>query len=246
MPKTKRRAPRIRSWKTYLPILVIGALVLFQTPIKNLLISHYSQPHQIEDYNFTDGGYDNQNTQAVWMGKTTNSKQYPTSQLAQATNTNPDSQVLGARISGKHIEVDLTTQKLYAYNGQELVHEFPISSGLYDWTPNGTFWIWYKIKYTRMEGGNPALGTYYNLPNVPFTMFFYNNEIPKSRGYGLHGAYWHNDFGIPKSHGCINLRPEDAETLFYWTMPDTADKSALFTSEDNPGTPIHIYGKYEG
>ena len=97
-----------------------------------------------------------------------------------------------------------------------------------------------------MEGGNRALGTYYNLPNVPYTMYFANAEIPPWRGFGLHGAYWHNDFGRPKSHGCINMRPADAQVLYYWTQPDLQGKSSIRASNDNPGTQIIIYGKYAG
>lgn len=138
----------------------------------------------------------------------------------------------------KRIYVDLTNQKLYAYEGNNRVFNFDISSGKWGWTPTGNFRIWIWLRYTRMTGGSGA--TYYDLPNVPYTMFFYNNDIPKIRGYALHGAYWHNNFGHPMSHGCINLRPEDAGKLFYWTNP-TAVNTAYPTKE-NPGTLITIYG----
>lgn len=93
-----------------------------------------------------------------------------------------------------------------------------------------------------MKGGSREKGTYYDLPNVQWTMFFYNKDIPKSRGYGIHSAYWHNNFGHPMSHGCINMRTEDAKLLYDWASPVSTGFSTLATPE-NPGTPITIYGK---
>ena len=72
-----------------------------------------------------------------------------------------------------------------------------------------------------MVGGSRALGTYYDLPNVPHIMYFYNENTPKWKGYGIHGAYWHNNFGHPKSHGCVNLQLGDAELLFNWAEVGT-------------------------
>lgn len=151
--------------------------------------------------------------------------------------------VLGDSTStNKKIEIDLTNQKLYAKEGDETIYEFTISSGKWGRTPTGDFRIWAKLNSTRMSGGNKAIGTYYNLPNVPYTMFFYNNEIPKSRGYGIHGAYWHNNFGAPMSHGCINMRVEDAKVLYDWANP-VSIKHTTYADKDNPGTEITIYGK---
>lgn len=149
--------------------------------------------------------------------------------------------VLGVRSEDKRIEVNLTNQHLYAYEGSNLVYDFPVSTGKWGQTPTGTFNIWIKLRYTRMEGGNKDWGTYYNLPNVPYTMYFYNNDIPKTRGYGIHGAYWHNNFGHPMSHGCINMKPEDAEKLYYWADPPSA-KHTTYADKDNPGTKIVIHG----
>lgn len=162
------------------------------------------------------------------------------STIAKLPSTNA---VLGESTGGeKHIYVDLSTQKLYAKEGDETVYEFPVSTGLWGRTPTGDFKIWIKLKYTRMSGGNPSLGTYYDLPNVPYTMFYANSEVPKSMGYSIHGAYWHNNFGHPMSHGCINMRPEDAQTLFYWAEPPIGDVSTLYVSEDDKSTPVTVYG----
>ena len=114
--------------------------------------------------------------------------------------------VLGVTNSNeKWIEIDLSEQKLKAWDGNNLFLESLVSTGLpYFPTPQGEFRIWYKIRYTRMKGGE---GRYaYNLPNVPYTMFFENDKVPSWRGYGLHGTYWHSDFGKVHSHGCVNLQ----------------------------------------
>jgi hypothetical protein len=130
-----------------------------------------------------------------------------------------DSRVFGiATGSGeKRIYVDLATQKLQAYDGDELYMEAIISSGKWGRTPTGDFTIWSKVRSTRMTGGSGS--DYYDLPNVPYVMFFSNAEIAKSRGYGFHGAYWHNNFGHPMSHGCINMRHIDAQQLYEWAEP---------------------------
>ncbi len=149
--------------------------------------------------------------------------------------------VLGDSTSDKHIYIDLSAQRLYAKEGDKIIHEFLISSGKWGRTPTGDFMTWIKLRSTRMKGGNQALGTYYNLPNVPYTMYFYNDEIPKSRGYGIHGAYWHNNFGHPMSHGCINMKPEEAGVLYEWANPPSSGNTT-YVDDDHPGTPITIYG----
>jgi len=111
--------------------------------------------------------------------------------------------------SNKRILIDLSDQKLYMQEGDNTVGTFLVSTGKWAPTPTGSFAIWTKLRYTTMAGGNPALGTYYNLPNVPYTMYFY-------QGYGIHGAYWHNNFGNPMSHGCVNMRPEEAGIVYNW------------------------------
>jgi len=142
----------------------------------------------------------------------------------------------------KRIEVDLTNQRLYAYEGDTLVYNFLISSGKWYKTPTGVFHIWIKLRYTRMTGGSKTLHTYYDLPNVPFTMYFYNDQIPQSAGYGIHGTYWHHNFGHPMSHGCINMRTQDAQTLYYWANPDLQGNQSIHASTDNPGTEVVIFG----
>jgi len=93
-----------------------------------------------------------------------------------------------------------------------------------------------------MSGGNPAIHTYYYLPNVPYVMFFSNDQIAQSRGFSLHGTYWHDNFGHPMSHGCVNMRTADAETLYYWTNPKVL-ANTTYASKEDQGTTITIYGE---
>jgi hypothetical protein len=113
-----------------------------------------------------------------------------------------------------HIYVDLSSQTLRAFSGDQLIFEAKISSGRWGRTPTGEFTIWSKFRATRMSGGSG--NDYYDLPNVPYTMFFSGPNAAAGRGFALHGAYWHNNFGYPMSHGCVNLRTIDAEKLFAW------------------------------
>jgi lipoprotein-anchoring transpeptidase ErfK/SrfK len=147
-------------------------------------------------------------------------------------------QVLGKTSEEKRIEVNLTTQQLVAFEGKKPVMTFPVSTGKWGRTPTGEFTIWIKLKYTRMEGGSGS--DYYNLPNVPYVMFFSNDEVAKSRGFSLHGAYWHNNFGYVMSHGCVNLKPADAEKLYTWADPPT-DGNITYVTKDKPGTKVTIY-----
>lgn len=117
--------------------------------------------------------------------------------------------------NNRWIEITLSKQSLKAWDGNQLFLETLLSSGL-PWfpTPTGEFRIWLKVRYVRMVGGS---GVYaYDLPNVPFVMFFENNQVPGYKGYSLHGTYWHNDFGRVHSHGCVNLPTPAAEKLYYW------------------------------
>jgi lipoprotein-anchoring transpeptidase ErfK/SrfK len=154
----------------------------------------------------------------------------------------PSRQVLGlANDVNKWIEVDLSEQKVYAWDGSNLFLSSLVSTGLPWWpTPTGEFDIWIKLRATRMEGGEGRY--YYNLPNVPYVMFFYNEKVPKYRGFSLHGAYWHNDFGVVHSHGCVNLPIPVAEQLYYWANPVLPEGvNLVYASPENTGTRVVIH-----
>lgn len=132
--------------------------------------------------------------------------------------------------SSKQIHVDLATQTLTALEDGQKKFEYKISSGTWNRTPNGTFTIWAKVRSQKMSGGSKELGTYYYLPNVPHVLFFYNDKTPKKVGYSIHGAYWHNNFGVPMSHGCINMKTTEVGSIYDWA---------------EVGTKITIVGKYQ-
>ncbi|MFZ2555971.1 MAG: L,D-transpeptidase family protein [Minisyncoccia bacterium] len=114
--------------------------------------------------------------------------------------------------SSKHIIVDRSDQMLYAYDGETLFMETAISTGLeLTPTPRGTFAI-YKMTPSRyMQGPDPELGgDDYDLPGVPWNLYF------TSGGAVIHGAYWHDSFGRPWSHGCVNVPLDKAKELYLW------------------------------
>ena len=129
-------------------------------------------------------------------------------------NIDPD--ILGQNTASdnKWIEIDLSEQRLYMKEKDRTVGSFLVSTGKWAPTPTGQGRIWTKLRYARMTGGSKALGTFYDLPNVPYTMYY-------DRGYGIHGAYWHNNFGQPMSHGCTNMRPEEAGIVYNWAQVGT-------------------------
>ena len=107
------------------------------------------------------------------------------------------------------IDIDLGNQMLYAFDGDELVGSFVVSTGTYlHPTVTGQYKIYVKYASTDMRGDD------YYLPDVPYTMYFYE-------GYGIHGTYWHNNFGTPMSHGCVNMITSDAQWLFNWASVGT-------------------------
>lgn len=109
----------------------------------------------------------------------------------------------------KWVDVNLTTQTMIAFEGQTPVFTSKISSGVPRHpTVEGTYRIYAKYVSTKMEGGQ-GTAEYYYIPNVPYTMYFYS-------GYALHGAYWHNNFGHPMSHGCVNLPVDASKWMFEW------------------------------
>ncbi|GAB4511681.1 MAG: hypothetical protein OHK0046_10080 [Anaerolineae bacterium] len=110
---------------------------------------------------------------------------------------------------GKSIVVSTGDQRIYAYQDGQLVRSHLTSTGRSE-TPTvlGDYNIYVKYEKTNMRGAD------YFLPDVPYTMYFY-------QGYGIHGTYWHNSFGRPMSHGCVNLPTEEAQWFFNWAEVGT-------------------------
>lgn len=111
--------------------------------------------------------------------------------------------------AGKSIVVSTSEQRIYAYEDGKLVHSHLASTGL-PATPTvkGDYSIY--VKYLADDMSGPG----YYLPQVPYTMYFY-------QGYGIHGTYWHNSFGRPMSHGCVNLPTPEAKWFFDWASVGT-------------------------
>jgi lipoprotein-anchoring transpeptidase ErfK/SrfK len=145
-------------------------------------------------------------------------------QIVQKNNLQSDSWIIPGQVliipksgevlptveaTNKHIVVILSQQKVYAYEGDVLIRDFVVSTGVAEHpTVQGTFNIYVKLESTRMTGEG------YDLPNVLWTMYFYE-------GYSFHGTYWHSNFGHPMSHGCVNMKTEDALWLFNWALVGT-------------------------
>lgn len=127
--------------------------------------------------------------------------------------------VYSSNLWGKRIEVDKTNQRLKLYEGETVVLEAKTSTGLWGGleTPTGdAFDVMEKRREMRMKGPG------YDLWPVPWNLYFSSMK----NGYFIHGAYWHDDFGMRKSHGCVNLEMDDAKRVYDWA---------------NLGTPITIY-----
>ena len=149
---------------------------------------------------------------------------------------------LSPRAADKRIEVSVKDQMLWAYEGDSLVYQAQCATGtmftiegvgLVDFTtPTGEHTVVRKRPSRHMRGfeGRPDA---YDLPGVPYCTYF------TQAGAAVHGAYWHNDFGRPRSHGCVNVPPQVAQWVYRWSMPAAAYDDALLMVEEG-GTPIIV------
>ena len=132
----------------------------------------------------------------------------PTSEYIPSTSA-PKPSVAYDGSGTRWIDVDLTNQRVYAYEGDTVVNSFIVSTGTW-LTPTITGQYNIYIKYLSNKMSGPG----YYLPDVPYIMYFHGN-------YGLHGTYWHNNFGTPMSHGCVNLSIADAGWLYEFSSVGT-------------------------
>ncbi|MBP7691735.1 MAG: L,D-transpeptidase [Anaerolineales bacterium] len=150
---------------------------------------------------------------------------------------------LSPEVADKRLLVNLSRQTITAFEGQAEVFRARISSGaqffgadgrtLVGGTGLGRRYIWQKRVSRQMQGGTVESG--WDLPGVAWVAYFASN------GEALHSTYWHNDFGRPKSRGCINLRPADAQWLFRWTAPTVAyNPGDIIVDWDHRGTLVDI------
>jgi lipoprotein-anchoring transpeptidase ErfK/SrfK len=119
-----------------------------------------------------------------------------------------------AKLFNKKIVVSIGQQAMWAYKGDTVVISSLVSTGRAGFdTPLGTYQILSKLESQTMEG--VIGGEYYNVPDVPWVMYFTNG------GHALHGTYWHSNFGTPMSHGCVNLPMDVAAWLYRWAPVGT-------------------------
>jgi lipoprotein-anchoring transpeptidase ErfK/SrfK len=151
------------------------------------------------------------------------------------TDPGPPPDKLGE--SEKWIDVNLRRQTLVAFVGDKAVFATIVSSGRKDHdTPPGSFRIREKHIAATMDGdADTASDGPYSIQDVPYIEYF-------NGGYALHGAFWHAEFGRVKSHGCVNLAPADAKSIFGWTEPQLPDGwHAVNATKDKPGTRVVVH-----
>ena len=141
---------------------------------------------------------------------------YVNAQFVELITNETDHELTKGEIvnTAKRIVVDVSEQKLYAYDGDKLFMEESISTGLeFTPTPRGIFTVFKMTPSRFMQGPTPGVSDQvYDLPGVPWDLYF------TSDGAVIHGAYWHDHFGKPWSHGCVNLSPQNAKKLYDWAV----------------------------
>ena len=135
----------------------------------------------------------------------------------------------------KYIHVDTATQSVTAYEDNTAVLAARCASGGKGTkTPLGEFLTYHKGPTIHMTNdGASGAGRGYDLPGVPWVTFF------TGTGVSFHGTYWHNDYGNPRSHGCVNLLPEDAKFLYRWTSP-LVPPDTQYLHQPGTGTRVEI------
>jgi lipoprotein-anchoring transpeptidase ErfK/SrfK len=161
---------------------------------------------------------------------------------AEGVKTSPGPAPKDLATGEKWIDVNLKTQTLVAYEGDKAVFATAVSTGREDkedkekdhHTPPGTFRIREKHIAATMDGDVATDGPY-SIEDVPWIMYF-------NGSYALHGAFWHNNFGRQQSHGCVNLAPLDAKTLFNWTEPKLPENwHGVMATTEKPGTRVVVH-----
>ena len=140
----------------------------------------------------------------------------------------------------KWIDVNLKTQTVVLYQGAQPVYVTVASTGKKDpikeknhETKPGSFRIREKHIAATMDGDVASDGPY-SIEDVPWVMYFEGS-------IALHGAFWHAQFGHQRSHGCVNLAPDDARTLFFWAEPRLPEGwHGVFATPEHPGTRVIV------
>ena len=148
-------------------------------------------------------------------------------------------------VGGKRIEVNLDKQSLTCFEENTLVFQTLVASGLAGKhaTPKGPHCVLLKqasrhmsnVPYPDMDGPPPDPNDIFDLPGIPWNTFF------DLEGRAIHGAYWHNDFGVRRSHGCLNVSMKAAQWIYRWVHPIGGYEDAFIRSNCKVGTPINIF-----
>ena len=145
-------------------------------------------------------------------------------------------------IENKRVRVYLNRQLLVCLEDEREVYACRISSGVkfdpvgnpieHSSTPRGAHTTWRKLISHHMSGG--VSGSGWDLPGIAWTTLFSGN------GEAIHSTFWHNDFGVPRSRGCVNARPEDAKWIFRWSLPHIPYDLGELTVSMPGGTVVEV------
>jgi hypothetical protein len=162
---------------------------------------------------------------------------------SQLRITEPGPPPQGLAENERYVDVDLSSQTLVAYEGSRPVYATLISSGKHSKdkakdhsTPTGEWRIREKHITTTMDGDGTAAGDLpYSIEDVPFVQYYH-------RSYALHAAFWHSNFGVQMSHGCVNLAPLDAKWVFFFTGPGLPEGfHGAWSNDAAPGTRVVVH-----
>jgi L,D-transpeptidase-like protein len=162
---------------------------------------------------------------------------------SQVRITEPGPPPQGLSENERYVDVDLSTQTLVAFEGSRPVYATLISSGKHSRdkdkdhsTPTGEWRVREKHITTTMDGDGTAAGDLpYSIEDVPFVQYYY-------RSFALHAAFWHSNFGVQMSHGCVNLSPLDAKWLFFFTGPHLPEGfHGVWSSETEAGSRVVVH-----
>lgn len=144
------------------------------------------------------------------------------------------------RADERWVDVDVRKQILVAFEGVRPVYATVVSSGRSGHlTARGEFRVWIKLATQTMSNTGSAqvdtIASVYSVERVPWVMFFHDDQA-------LHGAYWHDQFGTARSHGCVNLAPRDARWIFDWAPPRMpAGWEAVSPTVEDPGLLVRVH-----
>jgi len=162
---------------------------------------------------------------------------------SQVRITEPGPAPEGLGENERYIDIDLSSQTLVAFEGSRPVYATLISSGKHSRdkekdhsTPTGEWRIREKHITTTMDGDGTAAGDLpYSIEDVPFVQYYF-------RSFALHAAFWHSNFGVQMSHGCVNLAPLDAKWLFFFTGPQLPEGfHGVWSNETTPGSRVIVH-----